>query len=92
MSGVGQDLSVTAAWLNERGYVVNNCFQLPGGRWRVNVRREDWATAAGRTHEYAEGATLSAALGELVSKRVTAEARLVDAIGSLLETITGERL
>ena len=88
MAKAGQDLQATAVWLNERGYVVNNCFQI-GGRWRVNVRRTDWRQAQGQTHHFVEGATLPEALTELVSKRMASENRLADALASLTAAVRG---
>ena len=89
MGKVGQDLEATAAWLNERGYVINNCFQVVGG-WRVNARRRDWQTVQqGQSHHFVEAATLPGALSLLVEKRMTAESRLIDALCDLATAIRG---
>lgn len=44
------------ARLNASGLIVNNMFQLEGGVWRINFRREE------RPSDYAEGATLEEAV------------------------------
>lgn len=80
-------LEEVAAYLNERGYLINNCFQIKGG-WQVNVRRD--GPPAVNTHDFAWAPTLDGALTLLIAKRVTAENRLADALDSLIEALRSE--
>lgn len=83
------DIVEVAAWLNGQGYMINNCFQLDGGTWRVNVRRrpgfqtdKDWG------HEFAEAASLSGALRVLVERlggEVEPEAVMPTRTGAMLD-------
>lgn len=53
------------------GWLVNNCYQMDDGRWRMNIRRPD-----GKGHwftDWAEGSTLEIALEECISKLRDAE-------------------
>ena len=84
------DLETAAAWLNERGYLVNNCFQLEGGKWRINVRR--MGPPGTNTHDFADGPTIQTALETLLKKRVTSENRLADAFDALTAAVKGSSL
>ena len=54
-----------------QGWLVNNCYQVDGGLWRISLRRPtptgDWFT------DWAEGTTFEDALTECMSKLLDAE-------------------